>query len=88
MKKQTENLTMLQAFYSDFEANLALTKLHANDIWATLSNELTSQVLAVPIADYCQIRLWVRNEDKDRARAILASDPDFGIADPDGDEDF
>lgn len=72
MKQTQEKLVTIAEFNNYFNANVALTKLHANDIPAILNNETTAAVFGVPIAPYDAIRLLVFERDADRARSIIA----------------
>lgn len=71
--KKTDNLVTVAQFNNDFNANIALTKLHAAGIPAILNNETTAAVFGVPLAPYDTIRLLVLAADVDAARKLLAT---------------
>ena len=72
MNKSEDKLVTIAQFNNDFNANIALTKLHAAGIAAILNNETTAAVFGVPLAPYDSIRLLVLSDDADRARQIIA----------------
>lgn len=69
--EKTDKLVIIAEFNNDFNANVALTKLHAAGIPAILNNETTAAVFGVPIAPYDTIRLLVLSPDAARAKALL-----------------
>lgn len=65
------DLVTIATFDNDFAANIALTKLQANDIRAILDNALLSEVWNLPGASYTTISLLVNACDADKARQVL-----------------
>ena len=63
--------TVIRTYPTSFEANIALTRLRAAGIRCALTNELISEVWALPTARFDSVRLMVKTEDAERANDIL-----------------
>ncbi|MDO5395959.1 MAG: DUF2007 domain-containing protein [Bacteroidales bacterium] len=70
--KKDDTMTVIGHYNNDFNANVALTKLHAAGIPAILNNETTANVFGAPWAPFDTIRLIVLTADAERARQIIA----------------